>query len=500
MRANRYAAKCACGREVDPGEGIISGPPWRVQCLGCAPAEERPTQGKLPGHELVSQQLGAQGDSLWDYQRTGAAWLEGRTRALLSDDQGLGKTVQVLCALPRGAKVLIVCPAVVKSVWVDHVLKLRPDFAAVLLSGRDAWHRWEPGDVAITSWSALPKKLTEYPQAEVGRALGDLPTHVVYDEAHYAKTVTARRTRRARALTRVVECAWGLTGTPLKNRPPDLWGVLSMLDLQRRTWPSWAEFLADWGGRKGRWGTVWVGERSEGIAAKLRTVMLRRLKEDVLPDLPEKRRDTITVYNLDAATRKACDAATRALTESSGADLDELLELALSTRAGAKFEELARACRALAIAKLPALIDLLDVYEGESDQPRLVWSRHVAPLTALAKARDGWEALTGGTTSVRRAELVEAFQRGELRGLALSIGAAATGITLTKASHAIYLDRAWSPSDNWQSEDRIHRIGQRNACRYTTLVADHELDRALSRILNDKTRTIKSTVDEAARR
>ena len=225
-------------------------------------------------------------------------------------------------------------------------------------------------------------------------------------------------------------------------------------------------------------------------------VALRRRKVDVLRELPEKLRDEITV-SIDSATRRACNAAARSLA-AAGVSLDELTQEALSARQGASFEYLATAARALATAKLPALLDLLDLWEQESSEPRLVWSRHVAPLQALAQ-REGWEAITGATLQGRREELVRRCQRGELRGLALSIGAAGTAITLTAASHSIYLDRAWTPGDNIQSEDRTHRIGQRRACRYTLLVADHELDRALARLLHDKAATITSTIDAAAR-
>ena len=492
MIVNRYPGPChACGDHVEPQVGFLVGPPWRLFHRPCVVA---PDNDDGHGARVVSLALKASGHDLRPYQHEGVAWLSRRRHALLADDQGLGKTVQVLAALPRGARVLVVCPAVARNVWLDHVSWLRPDLDPILCLGRDSWHAWSDGDVAVTSWACLPSALTRERPGGLLRALGDLPTHVVLDEAHYAKAPRAARTRRARALGQVCDHVWALTGTPLKNRPPDLHSVLQVCQLDAQTWPTWREFVSDWGGRKGRWGMEWDGDRADTIPATLRRVMLRRLKRHVLDELPAKLYDTITV-DLDTATRRACDAATTALARA-GHDLDAMSEVALQhRRKGAGFDELAAAAKALASAKLPALLDLLDLWE-QDPEPRIVWCRHVAPLQALTQ-REGWEAITGSTGERQRSEYVERFQRGELCGLALSIGAAGTAITLTAASHAIYLDRAWTPSDNVQSEDRIHRIGQRRACRYTLLVADHALDRALARILHIKQQVINSTVDAA---
>ena len=489
MRPNRYATSCAdCGARVAAGAGRLDGPPWRVSCAACAVSSV--------GEQIVDAALGERGHALRPYQREAVRWLQSRPHALLADDQGLGKTVEVLAALPEGAKALVVAPAVARGVWLDHVRDMRPDLSAVYLAGRDAWHEWRSGDVAVISWACLPRDLTKHSTAELREALGDLPDVVIFDEIHYAKSGRTQRSRRARALALATERVWGLSGTPLKNRPPDLHNVLRVLRLDGETWPTWRSFCDDWGARAGRWGTTWDGARAPRVVEVLQRVMLRRRKADVLRELPAKLHDQITV-GIDSATRRACNAAARALAEG-GVSLDELTQEALSARQGASFERLATACRALATAKLPALLDLLDLWELDSDEPRLVWSRHVAPLQALGK-RDGWATITGATSQNRREDLVASFQRGELKGLALSIGAAGTAITLTAGSHSIYLDRAWTPGDNAQSEDRTHRLGQDRACRYTLLVAEHELDRALARLLHDKAATITSTIDAASR-
>ena len=522
---NRYATRCgACRDLVAAGDGVLTGPPWRVECHRCRVArlrellehaEAETALAPPAGIELVNAALGERGHALRPYQLEGARWLASRRRALLADDQGLGKTVQVLAALPRDARVVVVAPAVARGVWYEHAERLRPDLCTISLEGRDDWHHWRPGDFACVSWACLPKRFGVFHNtmarirgrgtsaADARQAardkleaeVGALPEFVIYDEAHYAKNAKSLRTRRARGLTSAVRVAWGLTGTPLKNLPPDLHSVLQALELDRDTWPSFAGFARAFGARKAPFGTVWTGPRSPKIPGILRRVMLRRLKSDVLAELPAKSYETIPV-ELDAATAKACDEAAAAL-RAEGVELADMTEEALRAASGAGFEQLATAAKALAIAKVPAVLDLLDMWELDTREPRIVWSRHVAPLRAIGE-REGWQVITGATNDKRRREYVEAFQAGELRGLALSIGAAATAITLTAGSHAIYLDRAWSPSDNAQSEDRIHRIGQRRACRYTLLVADHEIDRALERLLFSKAQTITETVDAAS--
>jgi SWI/SNF-related matrix-associated actin-dependent regulator 1 of chromatin subfamily A len=331
-------------------------------------------------------------------------------------------------------------------------------------------------------------------------------TTVILDEAHYAKNEESARHYRAAEITAQAARVYLLTGTPLKSRPPDLWGVLAVAGLAHEAFGDAFGFDYFFPSsmiqvRKSRF-LAW-GKPREGVADALRGVMLRRLKVDVLKDLPAKRWDTLPV-TLDPAAAAAVQSYEIALGEL-GLDLADLTAELLeeAEKSGGALparEEFSKACAELARVKLAAVIAEVEAHERDlPDDPLIVWSRHVDPLKVLG-ARPGWGTIHGGVGASRRLDLITRFQAGELRGLALSIGAAGTAITLTACDRAIFLDRSWSPADNVQAEDRIHRIGQDRPCRYTDLVADHALDRHLFEVLRDKKEAIAESVDAAATR
>jgi hypothetical protein len=259
---------------------------------------------------------------------------------------------------------------------------------------------------------------------------------------------------------------------------------------------SWNGFCRAFNGHRGRYGYEW-GHPTDEAAELLKNVQLRRLKRDVLTDLPAKRYQQISVNGLDRATRAACDAALTAL-ESVGVDLESAEELAEQTAAsGAAFEQLSQARHALAVAKTSHLLDLVAEYE-EAQEPVVVFSAHRAPVEALGQ-RDGWAVITGSVSPEERSRVEDAFQAGSLRGVACTIQAGGVAITLTRASHAIFVDRLFTPSLNVQAEDRIHRIGQDRGVLITDLVAEHALDERLYEILVAKQHLITASVDEARR-
>lgn len=491
-RPSRYKATCAeCSAIVAPGAGVLEKrDQWVTLCALCSGNAN--TVAAMVNNHLKKWR----GGSIYPYQWSGIGWLSGRQRAMLCDDQGLGKTLQVLASIPRGAAVVLICPAVAKGSWGDHIEALRPDLSAVVGFGRGFWLKPRPNQVTIMNYEIMPDLVD-------GHFAGDLPDspiHVIADEAHFLKSLKAGRTLKFRALAREAYkrggSCWLLTGTPIKTDPPDLWTLLNILGLQAETFGSWRCFRRMLGGRAGPFSsTIWDRGIDKEVPDILRRVMLRRVKGDVLPDLPPKRHDTINVEISDEAAR-ACDAAIEAL-RAAGLDLEMLTMDALEGVSGVPFEEMSAACKALAAAKIPAILDLLDLEETTATKPLIVWSRHTAPLIAVA-ARPGWEKIDGTTTHRDRERFVKAFQTGELRGLACSIAAAGTAITLTACDHALFVDKSWSYADNVQAEDRIHRIGQdADSCRYTMLVARHRLDERLAELLHRRGHTFDAAINAA---
>jgi SWI/SNF-related matrix-associated actin-dependent regulator 1 of chromatin subfamily A len=439
--------------------------------------------------------LAQYGHSLYPYQRTGIRWLSPRTSALLGDDMGLGKTLQALVAAPVGAPILVICPAVAKGVWVREANKWRPDLTAVALKGRKSFRWPSSGEMVVLNYDILPAECGEAPKGLV----------LVADEAHAVKNSKAARTKKFRAISKATRraggCVWLLTGTPLLNRPPELWALLTAAGLEIETFGSWPSFAKLMGGEqvsfraRGRTVTCWewTGRPAPQVPGMLRKAMLRRLKEEVLKDLPALRYETIEVNGLSATLTKQLDAALAKI-----APQLESAERVANSTAGLEsipFELISKVGTAVALAKIPAMLQMVEEHE-EADEPLVVFSAHRAPVDALAD-REGWAVITGDTSHDRRTEIQDAFQAGKLKGVAATIQAGGVAVTLTRASRAVFVDRLYTPALNRQARDRIYRIGQDRGVLITTLVAEHALDRRVNELLTIKEQLIAETVDAA---
>lgn len=488
----------------------------------------------------VDARLRERGLALFPFQSQGVSWLAPLDRAILGDDMGLGKTIQALTAAPLGAPFLVIAPAVAKGVWARECARWRPDLTPTVLSGRGSFRWPAPGEMVVINYDLLPNPpLTaeEHKRAServkqlatrklAGSATADelelLEAHedslvqhdkaieleescpagcvLVADEAHAVKGGSkVARGRRFRAISKAVAGAngkrWLLTATPILNRPREMWNLLSLIDAHNIVFGSWPNFLRLTGATQGAYGTVDGGAAGidERIAPKLREVMLRRLKVDVLDQLPAK---TVTVLDvdLDRASIKRLDAIVAEL-EAAGIDLDEAIRSA-GTSDSIAFDQISRARAILANAKTAPAMDLVADLE-ESGEPVVVFSAHRAPIVMFGN-REGWAVITGDTSPAERTKIEERFQRGELKGIAGTIKAAGVAITLTRAAHAIFIDAEWTPALNSQAEDRIYRIGQGRAVSITYLRADHKVDARVFELNTIKRGIIARTVDAAA--
>jgi SNF2 family DNA or RNA helicase len=253
--------------------------------------------------------------------------------------------------------------------------------------------------------------------------------------------------------------------------------------MQMKVFGGWSKFVGYMNGMKNRWGGYEWGRPSPIVPELLRRVMLRRKREDVLPELPSKTYSYIKV-DLPTSLKKHMD------------DLWSKYSGSIKENNLPPFEEFSGIRAELASSRIDDIIELVEEHE-EDDIPLVVFSAHVAPLNKLAE-RDGWKKITGETKAEDRQKIVEEFQSGKLKGVAVSIKAGGVGITLTRAWKAIFIDLDWVPGANQQAEDRICRIGQEsNKIEIVRMVSDHPLDIHVLELISWKMSIIESSIDDS---
>src|SRR5690606_16904512 len=397
-------------------------------------------------------------------------------------------TVQALVALPANQKVILVSPAAVKYNWRKETQMWRPDYKVTICSGRGNLKLPEVGEIVITNYDILPAWLS--PKKEVGKTKKGKPilkaelseeqeqilkeTTLICDECHLVKNYKAARSQKISQISAIALRVWFLTGTPLMNRPTDLYGVLSSGDMN--VLGSWFKFLQLFNGSPNPFGGYEFDMPEPEVPERMKRVMLRRLKTEVLKELPSKTYKDIEVNNVDKALKKVLDE----IAENAIVD-NELIVSNLPN-----FTEFSKIRAKLAESRIPAMLEIVETYE-ESDTPLVVFSAHKKPIEELGK-REGWEMITGDTSAEERFRITEDFQSGKLKGVAVTIKAGGVGLTLTRASHALFVDLDWTPGLNIQAEDRICRIGQTSdGVLIMRMVSSHPLDVHMHQLIAFKT-------------
>lgn len=422
------------------------------------------------------QELQERGFSLYEHQREGIKWLLKHNRTLLFDDMGLGKTLQVLGALPKDCSAVVVCPSCVKGNWYSEVQHWRPDLTPKVLSGKRSFKMPKKNEVVILNYEILPDDIPGTPEG----------LYLIADEAQYLKNPNSQRSNKFIRMTKKASHIWMLTGTPLMNKPPDLWNILKAAGLERKAYGNWNAFLHIFSGRKSMYGYKWGKPRDTSVIG-LRRVALGRKKEDVL-DLPGKTQTThivpiVTTRTLDKLFNKVKRVA----------EDEDAIE---SIKKKISFDTISEIRKAMARLKIPHMMKHIELFEDDQ-VPLVVFSAHLEPIEAL-EGRPGWGIITGNTPSHVRHKIVQQFQDGHLVGVAGTIQAMGTGITLTRASNMLFVDKSWTPADNEQAEDRIYRIGQNDKCQYITLVANHKIDVMVAKCLQGKQRVMDNSVNKAS--
>lgn len=271
--------------------------------------------------------------------------------------------------------------------------------------------------------------------------------------------------------------AIAVTGTPMLAGHGDLAGVLSIAGHLNSSFGGWANYMDSFT-TADRWGNR-TSVRGEDLREQLtQKTWVRRVKADVLPDLPPKD-CRVAVIDGEAAEWRAAwrdaQAEIMAMDDADGAAY------------GSRIGIISRLREATGAAKTAAAIEVITEWLSGTERPLLVWAHHRSVIDALVDAIPGAAKIDGSTSHPRRVELVDAFQNGELRVLICSITAVGVGVTLTAASDALFVERDWSPTVLTQAEDRLHRPGQdAEKVTLTTLHAPGTLDDHIARVLDAK--------------
>ena len=440
------------------------------------------------------------------YQKEGFCWIKtlkhNQFGGILADDMGLGKTLQVITFLwsefqesvpGENRRALVVTPASLVFNWMSEIERFAPGLPATVVTGdvrerkaliKNAGER----EVLITSYDLLKRDLKSYQKL-------DFAVQVI-DEAQYIKnhgTQVAKAVKEIRSEFRLA-----LTGTPVENRLSELWSIFDFL--MPGFLYSYEKFRKEIELPAVQYSN---SEAMERLQKMIRPFVLRRLKKDVLNDLPDKlEKDMFSP--LESEQKELYEAHT------------ERLRLMLGMQSDAEFRTsklqiLAEITRLRQICCYPGLV--YEGYRGNSSKLEmcmelvqnavngghkiLLFSQFTTMLDVLAerlkKAKISFYMLTGATSKEKRAELVQAFNEDETSVFCISLKAGGTGLNLTAADIVIHYDPWWNLAVQNQATDRAHRIGQQNVVSVYRLFMKDTIEERI-RALQEKKRELADEI------
>ncbi|MEO7298091.1 MAG: DEAD/DEAH box helicase, partial [Verrucomicrobiota bacterium] len=443
------------------------------------------------------------------YQKHGVAWMHflraNSFGGILADEMGLGKTLQALAFLKtiatRSLPTLVVCPTSLVFNWVAEVKKFTPDIKVFAMQGADRhslFDKISDTDLVVTSYALIRRDAEKYRALEFDTVILDEAQHIKNRQTQNAQAVKAIRSQH-----RLV-----LTGTPLENSVLDLWSIFDFL------MPGYLGVAKDF---RERYEIPITREKNveaqARLARRLKPFLLRRLKRDVAPELPDKieqvsfcdlNEEQASVYQqiLDATRREVGNAVSaNGLQKSRMIVLTALLRLrqvSCDLRL-LKLEGAESADQKLTnedSGKMETFSELLEeVLDG--GHRVLVFSQFVGMLTLLkeklARENISFCYLDGSTKD--RGEVVARFQSSEnIPVFLISLKAGGVGLNLTGADTVIHFDPWWNPAVEDQATDRAHRIGQRRVVTSYKLIARGTVEEKILLLQTRKRDVIKATL------
>ncbi len=410
---------------------------------------------------------------LREFQKEGLSFLLANPRTLLADEMGLGKTVQALACLASAKEfpALIVVPPHLLRNWqteITRFLRLEGKPARVcVLTGLKPYQPPE-ADVYIIHYLLLRGWKQALPQMRFKA--------VVFDEIQELRHGGTEKYSAASLLAEECERVIGLSGTPIYNKGSEIWNVVNILDYHcLGDWESFTRAWCDGYGNHLVRNPALLGEhlRREGL-------ILRRTKEEVLAELPPKRR---LVQEIDSD-----DKVYRELMRPVMDQLGSLLALHPDARERALLEEqVGRGERqATGVAKAPFVAAFVRALE-DSGEKVLLFAHHHAVMDIYRKELAAYRPvfITGRESTTQKEEAAARFMEGKTNLCVISLRAA-SGLNLQRASCVVFGELDWSPAVHSQAEDRAHRMGQKDSILCYYLVAPQGSDRDMQDALGLK--------------
>ncbi len=420
------------------------------------------------------------GGELAPFQWAAVHYALDARRCFLADEQGLGKTVEALATLEADGAfpALVICPAALKLNWQRETMHWLPHRSVALVEGRVAVP--PTADITILNYEIVAAH-----RESLGRRR---PRALVVDESHYVKNPQAKRTQAVRKLAASVVdggLRLALSGTPVLNHAEELVSQLRVIG-RLEDFGSGAQFARRFRGDQSEERLHWHLRRR---------CFVRRLKSEVLPQLPAKRQVVVPVALSNGTEYRLAEEDVIAWLRSQPLDLRELNAKIAATLRAQRLAQLGTLQRLAARGKLSAALSWIGDFLA-SGEPLVVFARHVEVQEALIARFPDAVHLLGRDSAAAREAAVQAFQQPD--GPQLLVGAtrvAGQGITLTRASNVAFLELEWTPAMHDQAEDRCHRIGQHDAVTAWYLLAADTIDETMAELIQRKRGVIAAVTD-----
>ena len=408
---------------------------------------------------------------LMDFQKECVQFMRGKGgRGIFGDQPGLGKTVESLTYMRvEGAKlqrVVVIAPASVIYKWLgDSQRWLDESWTAAVVEK-------STGPLPTTRLLIMSYTIATRRYRDIVKLQPDL---IVWDECHNLKgnPKKVQRVRAARQYAVGTPRLIGASGSPLLNRPQELWNILNIIDPM--TWNNWYDFMVRYAGAvKTDFGWDFQGSTNQSeLAERLKSVMIRHLKSEVLDQLPALRRVILPV-KVDMKDYKA-------------------IRKAKHTNPLAKLNALRQESGR---SKVPAALSWAqDFLEGDGGK-LVIYAHHREVVDALMQELRvyGVSCITGDTPKKERMDRIAAFQSRPLPRVMVITQAGGEGIDLFAASDILFCEREWSPIYEEQVEARLHRIGQHSPVTAWYLAAQGTVDEHFARLVDSKREMFHSII------